>query len=415
MVFLGDYVDKGSTSSSVLELMRELQETFTENVVTILGNHDFFQVLDAALEYDVNGNVEDGSPPHPLGHPQHDYVYSFVHPEEYVESGYSPQRDDDTELMDAIYSALVNVYDQHLQANVKFCSSRSCALNLQPDQVDLFTSVSPFSDEGNSELASRARERLWTWREEYMAGLHKAGLIHWMVKQPIVAIVGDAVLVHGGISPNIINYISKVASKSDLSIEDTLHIIVNERFQSFFTTQLQQNDEKGLGPNSIKDRLPTEHFTFELIMNMIQHRGYFKGNGCAEVQTVLDMLKGEGVNRICVGHTPRDYAEQFCSGKLIASDSSLSRSFRAYGNLYCPLNEQFGSGGDNNDDNSSCWKGQFEDTCGGSISYIVRESPKDEWPKTVTHVTMDDLKKRHSSTSNTTPDADAVPELEDEL
>lgn len=74
IVFLGDYVDKGSTSASVLSFVKELQTTFKDNVVSILGNHDFFQVLDAALLY----NEEH---PHPLGHPQHDYAYSFVHPE----------------------------------------------------------------------------------------------------------------------------------------------------------------------------------------------------------------------------------------------------------------------------------------------------------------------------------------------
>jgi len=36
-----------------------------------------------------------------------------------------------------------------------------------------------------------------------------------------------------------------------------------------------------------------------------------------------------------VGHTPGDDARELCSGTLLAADSSLSRPFRAFGNMYC--------------------------------------------------------------------------------
>lgn len=372
IVFLGDYVDKGSTSAYVLSFVKELQTTFVDNVVTILGNHDFFQILDAALEYDEEN-------PHPLGHPQHDYAYSFVHPEEYVESGYSPVREDDDEIIKAIHNALQFVYDRRLEAEVRVCTSDTCVKNENADKADLFTSVPPFVND--EELANRARERMTTWRNEYMNGLYDSGLLNWLIQQPIVAIVGDTLLVHGGMAPGVINYISRVAGETGLSVEDSLHEMVNKPFRTFF----QQNLEQEKGANKIKDRLK-EGYAFEIILNLIQHRGYFKQNGCTEVQSVIDQLQKEKVNRICVGHTPRDYSEEFCGGKLLASDSSLSRSFRAHGNLYCPLHEKFQEVA-----RTPCLQNPFVEMCEGSISVLVRESPDHEWPRNVKHLTMDDM------------------------
>ena len=376
IVFLGDYVDKGSTSSSVLSFVKDLQTTFVNNVVTILGNHDFFQVLDAALEYDEEN-------PHPLGHPQHDYAYSFVHPEEYVTSGYSPKRDDDDEIMNAIYEALNFVYDRRLEGDVKLCTSESCMKNQDTNNADIFTSVPPFLD--NEELATRARERLTTWRNEYMIGLHDSGLLHWMIEQPLIAIVGDTLLVHGGVAPEIINYASKVAKSNEITVEDSLHNLVNKPFTTFFQQNL--NGDEGRGANSIKSRL-NEGYAFEIILSLIQDRGYFKQNGCQKVKNVIDQLQQEKVNRICVGHTPRDYAEEFCNGQLLASDSSLSRSFRAYGNLYCPLDERFQGG-----NGLACSQNRMVDQCEGSISILTRKTPDEEWPRNVKTLTMNDLKQ----------------------
>ncbi len=395
IVFLGDYVDKGSTSASVLSFVKELQTTFHTNIVTILGNHDFFQILDATLDYSDHENN-----PHPLGHPQHDYAYSFVHPEEYIESGYSPLRDDDDEIMMAIYEALNFVYDHQLQGEVRLCTSDDCIKETsresqdynkrqgQDQHTDIFTAVQPFSK--NKDLADKARERLTTWRNEYMNGLYESGLLQWMIEQPLLAIVGDTLLVHGGLAPGIINYISKKAKEAGTSVEDALHNMVNKPFTKFFQENLNQNNDKK-GANSIKERLK-EGYAFEIILDIIQHRGYFKQNGCKEVQSVIDQLQNENVNRICVGHTPRDYAEEFCGGKLLASDSALSRSFRAHGNLYCPIRESF------HDVNGiSCRRNKVKDQCEGSISVLVRESPHHEWPSNVKHLTMDDLMKSSRS------------------
>lgn len=54
--------------------------------------------------------------------------------------------------------------------------------------------------------------------------------------------------------------------------------------------------------------------------------------GCERVAAVLERLN---VSRIAVGHTPADSVRVRCGGRLLAVDSTLSRSFRAHGNFYC--------------------------------------------------------------------------------
>jgi len=130
LVFLGDYVDKGSASAGVLYFVRELQETFPNNVVTILGNHDVFLVLDTSLSFNATN-------PYPLSAPFYDYAYSFMHPEEYLESEWVQNRDDDEEIYEALSSALQFVYDKGLQGSVHLCAP-SCTTS---DQIDLFANI----------------------------------------------------------------------------------------------------------------------------------------------------------------------------------------------------------------------------------------------------------------------------------
>ncbi len=40
LVLLGDYVDRGPDSASVLNTVRELQACFPENLVCLMGNHE---------------------------------------------------------------------------------------------------------------------------------------------------------------------------------------------------------------------------------------------------------------------------------------------------------------------------------------------------------------------------------------
>ena len=150
----------------------------------------------------------------------------------------------------------------------------------------------------------------------------------------------------------------------------------------------------------------TENFSFEVIVDMVQHRGYFddaQGRGCAEVDRIIHAIRSSqkesdgavddvgGVNRIVVGHTPHDYSHERCGGRLLASDSSLSRTFRAHGNMYCPISdrmvEEYGGA------SVTCEK-RHEEVCMGSISVIRRSSAEKDWPRSVTRMRHDDLVKK---------------------
>jgi hypothetical protein len=340
--------------------------------------------LDTALSFSKTN-------PHPLGNPFYDYAYSFMHPEEYIESGWSPNREDDEELLGEILSALSYVYDRRLQGSMHLCAPY-CA----KDQTDLFEKVPPF--DMNITLRERAVKRLTTWREEYAQGLFDSGLLKWMTNQPLVAIVGDALVVHGGVSDRVMNYLESLAKQKSISVADAVDSATNLPFTAFFQEQLAKVDSA----NKIEDRLTGGH-VFELILDMVQYRGYFDGaEGCAEVDRVLSQVDAN-LNRIVVGHTPHEYALELCNGKLLASDSSLSRSFRAYGNMYCPLRDSLeeyrGSG--------TCGE-THNDFCEGSISRITRASAEDEWPTNMQRFKFDELVVNEKASTPTGNDNDEL-------
>jgi len=372
LVFLGDYVDKGSTSAATLELVRNLQQTFPSNVVTMLGNHDFFLLLDTALSFSVEN-------PHPLGFPFYDYAYSFMHPEEYLESEWVQRRDDDEEIYSALATALQNAYSERLQGQVHLCAPTCTG----EKQLDIFHAIEPFDT--NEELAKRTKDRLTTWRKEYAQGLFDSGLLRWLADQPLIAVVGDALLVHGGLSKRVVNFLSAVADRESSTIVETIDEMINKPFHNFFQKEL----ESAAGPNTIEKRL-TENYAIQLILDLVQDRGYFDiMEGCREVKFVLDKVNSTDdltVNRIVVGHTPDYYVREMCDGKLLASDSSLSRPFRANGNLYCPVNETRSK----LRDKASCGQ-KPKEICEGMISRLTRQSPDDPWPSKVKRFEFDQL------------------------
>ena len=289
-----------------------------------------------------------------------------MHPEEYIESEWTEDREDDEELLGEILLALSYIYDRRMEGSVHMCAPH-CA----EDQVDMFLQIPPFDK--NITLRERAVDRLDTWRQEYAQGLFDSGLLKWMTSQPVVAIVADALVVHGGVSERLLNYLESVAAKEgvdvNVNVADMVHASTNVPFQAFFEEELG----KVQGANQIEARLKGGH-VLELIMDMIQHRGYFGSTGCKEVNNVLVKMD-KGLNRIVVGHTPHDYAMELCEGKLLASDSSLSRPFRAHGNMYCPLRtslEKYRGTG-------TC-QVKYKDECEGSISRMTRASAQDPWP-----------------------------------
>ena len=120
-----------------------------------------------------------------------------------------------------------------------------------------------------------------------------------------------------------------------------------------------------------------------------------------------------------VGHTPADEARAgLCGGQLVATDSALSRHFRAYGNRYCPVPDQADSGWVGGEgggggagvgggagegsyvvspDESLLSEPSFEASgcaaplvglCEGSVVRLSRPSPRDSWPEVAERVSM---------------------------
>ena len=113
LVFLGDYVDKGAEARGVLELVRQVQQAFPSQVLAMMGNHDLFAMLDAVLT---------PTAARPMKAPVSEYSYAFTHPQEYLNAGWSPQREDDTQLLQPLLEALEHVYDRRAEGRVRMQS-----------------------------------------------------------------------------------------------------------------------------------------------------------------------------------------------------------------------------------------------------------------------------------------------------
>ena len=72
LVFMGDYVDKGLQGRGVLELVKALTDAFPDRVAAVIGNHDFFALLDATLALGTS---------RPMGVPVSTFTYAFNHPQ----------------------------------------------------------------------------------------------------------------------------------------------------------------------------------------------------------------------------------------------------------------------------------------------------------------------------------------------
>lgn len=419
LVFLGDYVDKGPFSRSVLELVRRMEESFPQNVVAILGNHDLYALLDAVLLPDETDR--------PMGVPVSSYAYAFAHPQEFIQAGWSPARSDDAELLSTIFSALQNAYTVVREAGY-------------PTMHEIFASIKDRS------LGARAEARFNLWHAEWATGLIESGLGAWLACRPLVAVVGDALIVHAGIPLKVLQRALKAEAShpenSGADAEFLLHAAstgaLREGLEHFALGKLGSNFTKSMSDSSVLSPMGAHSVTGgltallgnswreTLVTEMVTYRGFFRSTrreplqGCAEVRAVLQALNepprnerqhratsasatapGAGtplaqkesgglrapLRRIVVGHTPRDEASELCGGALVAADSSLSRPFRAFGNHYCPVGRPFeeapaalpGSG---------C-EAALEARCEGSISKLTRSSPEDQWPDSVEFLSLD--------------------------
>lgn len=347
IVLLGDYVDKGPSSRETLELVRELETAFPTHVVAMMGNHDLFALLDVALADDAD---------RPMRHSVLEYTYAFSHPQSYIESGWVTPREDDMELLAAILRALQSTYANGAESRTMMPSTPlRRKYHANKGREDLFEVTEPFR--GDASLAERARTRLHQWQSEYAAGLLSSGLADWLQRRPLIAIVGDALIVHGGIPLTLLRRVGMLAEQRGISLPEALDAETNQAFKRSWRrlgyrdgsrsdgslmrrgTHTITQDYRSLLSCYPLDGCHDEHLSWDLISEIVQNRDYFNpATGCEEVEGVLDMLRQHtGVARIVVGHTAESEARDICDGKLLATDSTLSRHFRAFGNLYCPI------------------------------------------------------------------------------
>lgn len=87
-------------------------------------------------------------------------------------------------------------------------------------------------------------------------------------------------------------------------------------------------------------------------------------------ERVVALLRRLNVSRLAVGHTPADSVRVRCGGRLLALDSTLSRSFRAHGNFYCDAQME-------RDEPRIC--PPRNEACEGQIVRLEREHPQAPW------------------------------------
>jgi len=141
---------------------------------------------------------------------------------------------------------------------------------------------------------------------EYAMGLLDSGLLRWLGQLPVVAVIGDALVMHGGLSLQVLDYVKQYAKQDGIAIREALDGLTNVPFHTFWSLHLGADAEGKLAmmtkPNTITD-IP--EIALSLIGELVTYRGYFNDKNEASVDRILSILN---LHRIVVGHTSHDFA-----------------------------------------------------------------------------------------------------------
>jgi len=191
LYFAGDFVDKGRAGRATLELVRELTERWPDKVVAVLGNHDVYLLADALLEQGSGAM---------MGTSVRDFTHAFSHPEEYRNWVHNWSARDQEALI-ALFEALQAVYQNRAESHVFMQPLHGEAARFWSGQA-LDEVAEPLKS--NRTLSRLVKDRLRLWGEAQSSGLRESGLASWLTTLPLVARVGDAVIVHGGLQEGVV-------------------------------------------------------------------------------------------------------------------------------------------------------------------------------------------------------------------
>uniref|UniRef100_A0A7S2EK27 Calcineurin-like phosphoesterase domain-containing protein n=1 Tax=Ditylum brightwellii TaxID=49249 RepID=A0A7S2EK27_9STRA len=326
IIFVGDYIDKGPTSRQTVEFVKLLTDTFPDNVIAIMGNHEMELLKDRDEE-------------HRSPHFYYQLPYATVHPGEYlhyISSSNDDQGDDtittddetddeekltDEIIIDLLYNASIEVYGKGAYKSTIFAPSVPPTLPSHTKSIIDYVYPSSYRPIVAAKLASYQRSYLNAYRSNTSLGA-------WMESRPILYVAEEhgTLFVHGGISKTVSTYFKY----NHVDVDS-----INTKFQ----LHAKEDTISEFMETTIEGRIADDVVFYR--GNHLDH-----GGSCEQLMTVLDNL---GVERIAVGHTPSWDVRVHCDGRFLALDSMLGRWIRGSGNNYCPMEKEV-EGKDGNDD-----------------------------------------------------------------
>ena len=330
LVFMGDYIDRGPEARAVLSFVRELTTRFPDSVHALLGNHELNLLVDRARPAGGGRYLE--------------YAYAAAHPAQYA--AWLPGGEDEpgsAEVLRALHEALLLVYREGLHGQGVLMTPEG------PRSVVQF--VRPAA------MRPRVAEAMRRWQSAYLRGVGTRTPLGAWVQRPLSVVLADTLFVHGGIPEELLDLsvpATRDAPAVRLGAAGGLALLnarwLNASRAARVGALAPRRGESEAEAEAAEARaLAGSAELLHIASEMVEYRGlhdayagryedrHSRGATPAQVacDRVVALLRRLNVSRIAVGHTPEDSVRIQCGGRLLALDSTLSRSFRAHGNYYC--------------------------------------------------------------------------------